>query len=80
MKQALGLLAFFAAIVCAFILGCRYDMKEANKKYNNGICPKCGTEFHLVSVTHMKNNGNYYYYACENDHVIECQCLPSKEN
>ena len=66
------------AIFIGIIFACIIDKKEADAIYNNGICPRCGTAFHFVSVTHYQNSGDHYFFACENEHIIECKCRPSK--
>ena len=60
------------------LFGIFAEKKQADTLYNNGICLKCGTEFHLINVEHVHNGGNHYFYACENEHIIECTCEPSK--
>ena len=40
--------------------------KRQKENYNNGICTLCGEEFHFAGI----DRGDYYW-ACENDHVIE---------
>lgn len=52
--------------------------KQKDIKYNNGICAKCETPFHLVNVTYKMYEGYKYIYACENDHVIICSCEQEK--
>lgn len=74
------------AIILAVVLGIAVligaaflDKMHADKIYNNGICPKCGTEFHLVDIEGY-GRVSYtvrYFYACENGHIIECRCQPS---
>lgn len=74
------------AIILAVVLGITIligaaflDQIHTNKIYNNGICPKCGTEFHLVDIEGYgrMSYAVRYFYACENGHIIECRCQPS---
>lgn len=74
------IILIFAMIVGVIIGYAFYEKKDAEQKYNNGICPICETEFHLINVEHYRNGGNHYFYACENEHVIDCPCRPSKNN
>ena len=43
------------------------EHKGDTQSWNNGICP-CGEEWRLVSVDHLKNGGDLYYYTCDNCH------------
>ena len=41
------------------------ERKGDEKVWNNGHC-KCGTEWELVDVEHLRNSGDLYYYDCNN--------------
>jgi len=60
-----------AIIVLAFVIGfliggtfCLQTQMD-NKNWNNGFCLKCGGQYELTEVTHIKNSGNLYYYTCK---------------
>ena len=78
MKRVICIIVFVVLALGATVGGAILDKRDADRTYNNGICQTCGTKFHLVDVEHYRNGGNHYFYACENDHIIECKCRPSK--
>lgn len=51
------------------------DQEASLKKYNNGICPQCQTEWHFKQKTESFCNRSYIY-ECENGHIIEFGKLP----
>lgn len=45
-------------------------------RWNDGLC-SCGNQWELISVQHVKNSGNHYFYQCVNCHnVIEMNYNP----
>jgi uncharacterized membrane protein YfcA len=67
------LIAFIIiSLVVGFLFSLMFSaiMKEDEKKWNNGICSECGSEWELFDVEYTRNGGEYYYYKCENNHVI----------
>ena len=80
MKEALRCIVVILILIgfaVGMVFACIADKKEADALYNNGVCPKCGTAFHLVDVEHYRNGGDHYFFTCENEHIIECKCRPS---
>jgi archaellum component FlaF (FlaF/FlaG flagellin family) len=79
LKEAMPMIMFillcFGALTVA-IFGAIADRQKADALYNNGVCPRCNTEFHLVNAQHLRNCGTHYFYVCENGHIIECPCQP----
>ena len=51
----------------------RIESKIEEKQWNNGICPTCQKEWKFVNATHIRNEGDIYYYTCE-----ECETIISK--
>ena len=48
------------------------------KKWNNGICTRCNTEWHFQSATREKSS-TMYFYTCENGHILETRNLFQKD-
>lgn len=74
------------AIIVAVVLGAAVligtgflNKMNADKAYNNGVCPICGTDFRLADIESYGriSRGIHYFYACENGHIIDCRCQPS---
>ena len=69
----------FLVLALAFaimIIGTRYEVKQDEKEYNNGICSLCGGEYKFTSAVHYRNGGDRYYYTCDEcGHTIETVCL-----
>lgn len=82
MKSIIRIILFIVLVlgIAVVLIGAAFlDQMHTDKIYNNGICPKCGTEFHLVDIEGY-GRVSYavrYFYACENGHIIECRCQPS---
>lgn len=67
-----NLAIFFVAIISLAVLCGTIEMKHDWANWNNGICEKCGGEFNLNSVYHIKNSGDVFVYECDTcGHVIE---------
>lgn len=80
MKKIIVIILVVVLALGALIGAGFLEKMSADKAYNNGICPICGTEFHLVDIESYGriSRGVYYFYACENEHIIKCHCQPSK--
>lgn len=81
MKKIVAIIVAVALGV-AMLIGAGFLNKiHADKIYNNGICPICGTEFHLADIEGYGriSYAVRYFYACENGHIIECRCQPSAD-
>lgn len=48
------------------------------KKWNKGICPECGTEWHFQSATKYRTSTTYYY-VCDNGHILKTESLFQKK-
>jgi hypothetical protein len=48
------------------------------EKWNNGICTKCGTEWHFQGAS-GRSSSKVYYYVCDNGHILETENLFQKE-
>lgn len=70
------ILALFSGFGLMFCM-VKHSEHEANK-WNKGICPKCGTEWHFQSATKYRTSTTYYY-SCENGHVLETESLFQKK-
>ena len=79
MKKIIAIILGVVLGVAVLIGAAFLDQMHTDKIYNNGICPKCGTEFHLVDIESYGriSYAVRYFYACENGHIIECRCQPS---
>lgn len=65
MKSEIGFVALIIAILAAGIFIASHEANVSRENYNNGICAECGGEYRFASATHIKNNGDRYYYTCE---------------
>ena len=61
------ILVFAIAIGLVFAL-CRVFEKDAEEKWNNGICPECGGKFKLFGVS----RGTHTYICEDCGHEIDC--------
>ncbi len=66
------------ALIVSFIIGfgiaggLALHTTLEQKEWNDGRCPDCGVEWRLVNVQHIRNEGEVYYYICnECGKVIE---------
>lgn len=72
------------SIILALFLGfglvfCIVKQNEYEaKKWNKGICPECGTEWHFQSATKYRISTTYYY-VCDNGHILKTDSLFQKE-
>lgn len=51
------------AIFCA-----KFEHKQDEKTYNQGICTLCGGQYIFSGSNHIKNSGDLYYYTCDKCH------------
>jgi len=51
--------------------------KHEEKRWNNGVCTICNTEYHFQSAAKGKSSTTYYY-VCENGHIFETDCFFQK--
>ena len=81
MKKIVAIIVAVALGVAMLIGAGFLNKMHANEIYNNGICPICGTEFHLADIESYGriSRGIHYFYACENGHIIDCRCQPSAD-
>ena len=74
-----NILMLIIALVIGFgITGIVYaERNYEEKKWNNGICTHCNTEWHFQSATRGKSSTTYFY-TCENGHILETDNLFQK--
>lgn len=67
----LSLFAF--GVITTYKANQEYQMS----KWNNGMCSDCGIgNMVFISATYIHNNGNEYYYTCNNcGHTIQMNRL-----
>lgn len=75
-----NILTLIIALVIGFgITGVMFAERDYEaKKWNNGICPHCNTEWHFQSATREKSSTTYFY-TCENGHILETNNLFQKD-
>ena len=78
-----GIPKTITAIVISLIVGFGFvflmnEYREyEEKRWNNGICTICNTEYHFQSAAKGKSSTTYYY-VCENGHIFETDCFFQK--
>ena len=74
-----NILMLILALVIGFgITGIAFAERDFEaKKWNNGICPHCNTEWHFQSAARDKSVTTYFY-TCENGHILETRNLFQK--
>ena len=77
-------LRIVVSIILALFLGfglvfCIVKQSEHEaKKWNKGICPECGTEWHFQSAAKYRTSTTYYY-VCDNGHILKTESLFQKK-
>lgn len=79
--KIIGLVIFLLVdvIVWAWIISVGHNYNQQVAEFNNGVCEKCGTEFHLFDIETMRNYSTKYYYVCKNEHILKCD-FPIEKN
>ena len=78
-----GILRVIIAIIISLVVGfgfifCMKEYREhEEKKWNNGFCTACNTEWHFQSAAKGKNS-TIYYYVCDNGHIFKTDCFFQK--
>lgn len=62
------------AVGFGFIFFMNKHCKHEEKRWNNGFCTTCNTEWHFQSASKYRSSTTYYY-TCENGHIFETDCL-----
>jgi hypothetical protein len=65
------------AIGFGFVFLMNEHRKYEEKRWNNGVCTICNTEYHFQSAAKGKSSTTYYY-VCENGHIFETDCFFQK--
>ena len=65
------------AIGFGFVFLMNEYRKYEEKRWNNGVCTICNTEYHFQSAAKGKSSTTYYY-VCENGHIFETDCFFQK--
>lgn len=74
-----NILTLIIALIIGFgITGIMFMERDCEeKKWNNGICTHCNTEWHFQSATRSKSSTTYFY-TCENGHTLKTEILFQK--
>ncbi len=64
-KGCIVTLVLIVLILISGFFGMCWQVDEARKDYNHGICTECGGDYRFSSGIHYKNGGDRYYYTCE---------------
>lgn len=75
-----NILTLIIALVIGFgITGMAFIERDyEEKKWNNGICTHCNTEWHFQSAARGRSSTTYFY-TCENGHILETNNLFQKD-
>lgn len=73
------IVATIISLIVGFSIGglLTFDNLSQKEKWNNGICAKCGEEWHFQSANKGIGTPNYYY-VCKNNHIIKTSILFEK--
>ena len=68
------LLLILIIIVCIIISLARLLEYEERKEWNDGICPRCGESWQLLSVETIDEE-TCRHYVCKNNHKAICYMI-----
>ena len=77
MPRTITVIILSLVIGFGFIFIMNEYRKYEEKRWNNGICAECGTEYHFQSAAKGKSSTTYYY-ICNNGHIFETDILFQK--
>ena len=78
-----GIPRIITAIIISLVVGFGFVFlmnkyrEHEEKRWNNGVCPICNTEYHFQSAAKGRSSTTYYY-VCENGHIFETDCFFQK--
>ena len=61
-------ISFLIALIMGCGIGTILILQNSSdaKKWNDGKCTECGSNYKLTDVENARTGGMYYYYSCDN--------------
>ena len=79
LEGMIGLLVTLIIVLSLACIGVKLNEREDEKKYNGGICPKCGGHYIYEQTVAHRYDTDYIYICDKCGYMIELESYRSQE-